>query len=93
MVERGGIRQDQYVIKYQWQQSANHCTTFGTDLITVSANQRTALIFSTSLCDFTPPAVSDEIAGIEFDVRAPTPVSQPFFVPLARNHRQSSNST
>ena len=76
-VERDGIRQDQYVIKYHWQQSANHCATFGTDLITVSVNQRTALIFSTSVCDFTPPTVSEEIAGIEFDVRAPTPVSQP----------------
>ena len=76
-VERNGIRQDQYVIKYQWQQSDNHCATFGTDLITVSVNQRTALIFSTSVCDFTPQAVSEEIAGIEFDVRAPTPVSQP----------------
>ena len=76
-VERNGVRQDQYVIKYQWQQSENHCATFGTDLITVSINQSTALIFSTSVCDFTPPSVSEEIAGIQFDVQVPTPVSLP----------------
>ena len=75
-VERNGIRQDQYVINYNWQQSANHCAAFGTDLIVVSVDQRTALIFSTSVCDFTPPVVSEEIAGMGFDVRAPTPVSQ-----------------
>ena len=76
-VDRNGIRQDQYVIKYQWQQSEDHCATFGTDLITVSVDQRTALIFSTSMCDVSPLAVSEEIAGIEFDVRVPTPVSLP----------------
>ena len=74
---RNGDRQDQYVIKYQWQESAKHCATFTSDLITVSANQGTALIFSTSMCDFTPPSVSEEIAGMKFDVRAPTPVSLP----------------
>ncbi len=76
-VGRDGDRQDQIVIKYHWQESANHCATMATDLITVSVNQRTALIFSTSVCDFTPPTVSDEIAGMKFDVQEPTPVSLP----------------
>ena len=76
-VERDGKPLDQYVIQYHWQETEKHCVSFATDRIVVSNHQGIALVFSASVCDFMPPAVFDEIAGMEFDVWVPTPVFRP----------------
>ena len=76
-VQRDGHPQEQYVVRYHWQETEAHCVSFATDRIVVSGHQRVALVFSASVCDFMPPAVFDEIAGMEFDVWVPTPVFQP----------------
>ena len=76
-VERDGNRQDQYVIRCHWQETEKHRVSFAADRIVVPDHQRVALVFSTSVCDFMPPELFDEIAGMEFEVWAPTPVFQP----------------
>ena len=81
IVERYGNRQDQFVIKYHWQETADQCLSLATDRIMVSIQQGIALILSTSVCDFMPPAVIEEISGTEFGVWAPTPVSLPSGAP------------
>ena len=80
-VERDGHPQEQYEIEYHWQETEAHCVSFATDRIVVSGHQRIALVVSASVCDFMPPAVFDEIAGMELDVWVPTPVFQPAPVP------------
>ena len=76
-VERYGNRQEQFVIKYHWQQSGNQCVSLATDLITVSIQHSIALVLSTSVCDYLPPSVIEEISGTEFGIWAPTPVALP----------------
>ena len=76
-VERDGHQQDTFVIKYRWQETGNHCTSFATDTIAISNYQPIALVFSASLCDFMPPSVLEEIAAMNFEAWGPTPVSQP----------------
>ena len=70
-VERDGHQQDIYEVKYRWQETQDHCVSFGADTIVVSNFQPIALVFSASLCDFMPPPVVEEIAAMNFQVWAP----------------------
>ena len=73
IAQSNGHQQDASVIKYRWQETANHCVSFATDTIMISNHRPAALIFSASLCDFMPPSVIEEIAAMDFEVWAPTP--------------------
>ncbi len=75
-IERDGHRQDSSVIKYRWQETGEHCVSFATDTIVVSTYRKSALIFNTSLCDYMPPSVVEEVAAMDFEVWAPTPIRQ-----------------
>ena len=76
-VERNGGQQQERLINYRWQETEEHCGSFATDKIVVASQQRIALVFHVSICDFMPPSALHEIADMEFYVSGPTPVSEP----------------
>ena len=71
-----GAQQDEYVINYRWQESTDHCVSFATDRIVLSDQQRIALVFNSSVCDFMPPSVLNEIDVMEFYLWESAPVSE-----------------
>ena len=80
-VERDGIRQAQYVMQYNWQQTEEHCVSSATDTIAVNHELRTALVFSVSVCEFVPAPVFHEVASATIAVGGPAPVSRPNATP------------
>ena len=70
-VERNGAQQEEHFINYRWQETEEHCVSFATDRIVVSSQQRVALVFQVSLCDFMPPSALREIDEMELSVLGP----------------------